>query len=179
MEKPTTKICLVSRKKNFPFEKVLWACFLKKAAMQWSAKNLHCSVVILTLLLKVPIQSKRKGLSCLSTVILVLLTKWSWNFLFRNLFESRISMKGKRTCKLQRYHFDFMSKCASQCSCFESRNSTKMKRTSNCHFGFGFTEKLSWPSNAFFESHNSIKAQRTLFCHFSFTYKVKVKFLAL
>ena len=137
------------------------------------------SALILTLLLKVPIQSKRKGLSCLSTVILVLLTKWSWNFLFRNLFESRISMKGKRTCKLQRYHFDFMSKCASQCSCFESRNSTKMKRTSNCHFGFGFTEKLSWPSDAFFESHNSIKAKRTLFCHFSFTYKVKVKFLTL
>ena len=32
---------MVSRKKNFPFEKVLWACFLKKAAMQWSAKNLQ------------------------------------------------------------------------------------------------------------------------------------------
>ena len=41
MEKPTNKICLVSRKENFPFEKVLWACFLKKAAMQWSAKNLQ------------------------------------------------------------------------------------------------------------------------------------------
>ena len=114
--------------------------------------------------LKVTIQPKRKGLS---TVILVLLTKWSSNFLFGNLFESRNSMKVKRTfndiilTSCRSVHLDVLVlKVAIQ---------PRWKELYIVILALVSQKKLSWSSDVFFESHNSIKTKRTLCCHFSFT----------
>ena len=54
---------------------------------------------------------------------------------------------------------------------FESRNSMKMKRTFNCHFGFAFT--------LFSESRNSMKMKKTLNCHFDFVFTAQASLALL
>ena len=100
---------------------------------------------LLVVFFEVAIQWKWKGLS---TVILILLSKWGWNFLVWSSFWKSQFNEMKRT---------FI--------CF------------NCHLSFVFTAKTKLSLlSCFFESHNSIKTKRTLNRHLNFTFKVRVKF---
>ena len=128
---------MVSRNKNFPFEKVLWACFLKKAAMQWSAKNLQLWFWLC--FWKFQFNQNEKD------------SQPSFEFYFQSegeifslghLFESRNSMKWKGLSFVSTVIWAFFSQQKLSCPFwvfFWKSQFNDMKRTFICYSDFPFS----------------------------------------